>query len=295
VGTGGEIAPDAVLDLLADLVVKSLVVVDGETGRYRLLETVRQYAQERLEVSGDQDATRSRHLAFYVDLAEAARPALLGPQQAAWLARLDVERENLLSAHLGCERAERGGELGLRLVSAMKQYFFKRGLLGLGHRVMAETLAHPGAQMRNVERSRALFGVGQVCNALGRYAEALTYLEESLAIAREIGDRTRRPRFSNRGLALEGLGDVAGARTYLDEASFWQDRSGTNGDCRRAQQSGAVASGSGRAGRRPAAVRAGPRAGPRSRRSGVRSVSAAQPCNGGYRLRSLGSRLRQAA
>jgi tetratricopeptide (TPR) repeat protein len=80
-------------------------------------------------------------------------------------------------------------------------------------------MSHPGARKRAAVRCGAHVSVGLVCNALGRYAEALTYLEESLAIAREIGDRTREAAvFQPLGLALEGLGDVAGARTYLDEA-----------------------------------------------------------------------------
>ena len=94
------------LDLLTTLVEKSLVVLESEGGRYRLLETVRQYAQERLNESGEGDATRARHLAFYLALAEKARPELVGPEQGAWLARLDLERENLLAAHAWCDRRD---------------------------------------------------------------------------------------------------------------------------------------------------------------------------------------------
>ena len=116
-----------VLDLLTDLVDKSLVTLDPEAGRYRLLETIRQYAQERLDAAGEGGAVRTRHLAHYLAMAEAAKTKLVGPEQAEWLARLDLDRENLLAAHAWCDRAEGGATLGLRLVNAIKEYWFRRG------------------------------------------------------------------------------------------------------------------------------------------------------------------------
>ncbi len=215
----GEIEDADVLDLLAQLVDKSLVVVENQSGRYRLLETVRQYALERLAEPGEEAATHARHLAFCVGFAEKARSELLGPQQGEWLARLDVERENLLSAHAWCRRDEHAGELGLQLVTAIKQYFHRRGLLGLAQRVMVEALAHRGAQKRDANRSRALFSVGQICMAMGRYGEARTHLEESLAIGREIGDRQRvAAALQPLGGVLTGQGDLPGARRCYDEA-----------------------------------------------------------------------------
>lgn len=219
VGAHCEIAQEDVLNLVTDLVDKSLVAVNGERDRYWLLETVRQYANERLVTSGDEDATRTRHLIFYVSLAETARPELNGPQQATWLGQLALERENLLSAHEWAGRKERGDDLGLRLVTAMKQYLQIRGLLGLAQRVMAEALARSGAQRRDAIRSRALCSVGQICCLMGRYQDALVYLDESLAIAREIGDRAREAAvLQPLGTALAGQGDLAGAREYFDEA-----------------------------------------------------------------------------
>ena len=100
VGAGGEIEGAEVLDLLTQLADKSLVAVESDSGRFRLVETVRQYAQERLVEAGEELATREKHRAFYVDFAEQARPQLLGPQQGAWLARIDLDRENLLYATL---------------------------------------------------------------------------------------------------------------------------------------------------------------------------------------------------
>jgi len=191
IGAEGQVDGKAALSSLTNLVEKSLVVLDPDGGRYRMLETVRQYAQERLAESSEADVARTRHVAFFVALAEQARPELVGPRQAEWLARLDAERENLLAAHASCDGAEGNAEAGLRLLPAIKHYWFNRGLLALGYRLMAEALARPGTQARNLVRCRGLFDAGQFCCAMGHYTEAQPLLEESLAIAREIGDKAR--------------------------------------------------------------------------------------------------------
>ena len=109
----------------------------------------------------------------------------------------------------------------------MKQYFQIRGLLGLAQRVMAEALMRTGAQRRDAMRSRALCGVGQICCLMGRYREALAYLDESLAIARDIGDPAREAAvLQPLGMALAGQGDLPGAK-YFDEAVVLAKRLGS--------------------------------------------------------------------
>jgi predicted ATPase len=94
VGAGGEVEPADVLDLLTHLVEKSLVVMEVGGERYRMLDTVRHYARERLGETVDGASTCTRQLDFYLTFAEKARPELAGPEQGQWLARLDLEREN---------------------------------------------------------------------------------------------------------------------------------------------------------------------------------------------------------
>jgi predicted ATPase/class 3 adenylate cyclase len=205
------------LELVTQLAEKSLVVVESGRERYSLLETVRQYAAERLGESGEEGAARSRHLAHYVALAEKARPGLTGPRPVEWLNRLDLERENVLAAHAWCERAAEGSELGLKLASLVRPYWFKRGLLGLGHRVTVEALGRGGPAL-SLARCRGLFEAGQMSAFMGRYGEAQKYLEESLAIARHIGDRRRvAVVLQPLGMAYLGQGDLATARRYLEE------------------------------------------------------------------------------
>ena len=212
-------AKHRVLDLLADLVDKSLVVVNVEGGRYGLLETVRQYADERLSEAGEADDTRSRHLACYVALAEEARAEIGGPDQAVWVKRIDQERENLLAAHVWCDHVTEGSALGLRLVHALHPYWFIRGLLGLGHRIALEALARPAMPLRPIERSRGLFEAGQLCGFMGRFNEANPLLEESLAIARELGDLGRIAKtLQPLAMTASGMGNMVAARAYVEEA-----------------------------------------------------------------------------
>jgi len=207
-----------VLDLLTHLVEKSLVVLEVD-GRYRMLDTVRHYAEERMKDSGNEVLARSHHLNFYLALAERARPQLDGPSPGVWLAGLDLERENLLAAHSWADRASGGAELGLRLVGALPRYWVNRGLLMLGHRVTIEALARTGTQTRNSARSRGLFDAGWLCCFMGRYAEAQWYLEESLAIAREIGDKAHVAAvLQPLGMACVGEGDLVRARELSEEA-----------------------------------------------------------------------------
>ncbi len=219
VGSGSAIVEADVLDLLARLVEKSLVVMDAERERYTMLETVRQYAQERLDESDEAGEARARHLQFYLALAEKARPELVGPEQGTWLARLDLERENILAAHAWAGRAEGGAEWGLRLVTAIRRYWIIRGLPGLGYRVTLEALARPGTQDRGLDRCHALFDAGQLGCWMGRYGEARGYLEECVSIAREIGNEGMVARaLQPLGMASLGQGDAGSAHRYYEEA-----------------------------------------------------------------------------
>ena len=227
VGAGGDVASADLMDLLTHLVDKSLVALDAQGERYHLLETVRQYAQELLHASGEEDETRTRHLNYFVAMANAARTGIVGPQQAFWLARLDSERENLLAAHTWCDNAPNGAELGFALVSGLNVYWTIRGLMGLGHRVMVDALARARAQDRSPARCRALFDAGQLDYFMGRYAEAQRHLEESLAIARELGNlqAIAKP-LQPLGGACLGQGVLATARKHLEEALELARKSG---------------------------------------------------------------------
>ena len=165
------------------------------------------------------DSVRTRHLDHYLALAEQASSQLVGPDQGAWLTRLDLEAENLLAAHSWCDRVDGGGELGLRLVFSVKLYLIYRGLLALLYRLTLEALARPGADGQTRARCRALHTAGQVGMFMGRYGEAQGYLEASLSIAKQIEDKDRAAMvLEELGVVATGQGDLVKARGYLEQA-----------------------------------------------------------------------------
>lgn len=211
---------ESVLELLSRLVDKSLVVAVEGGRRYRMLETVGQYALERLREAGEEPQARDRHLAYFLGLAEQAATELAGPGQAEWLERLDAERQNLLAAHDWTARSPGKAQDGLRLNVSIKLYWAHRGLLELGHRLIMDALQHAAAQERNLARSQALFIAGQYRYFMGRYADARECLEQSLAIARSLRDHaTVASVLQPLGMAAIGQGDLANARTWLEEAA----------------------------------------------------------------------------
>src|SRR3984893_6200451 len=219
VGTAETGSDVEILDLLTNLVEKSLVISDTEDGRYRLLETVRQYALDRLRKSPEKAPVCDRHLNFYLTLAEQARPELVGPNQGVWLKRLDIERENFLAASTWCGSAENGADLGLKLAHALKRYWLNRGLLGLGYRICVDALGRSNAGERNAARCQALFNAGQLALAMGRYREALEHLVECLSVGREIEHQVMVAAvLQPLGLASVGLGDTSSARGYFQDA-----------------------------------------------------------------------------
>jgi predicted ATPase len=222
VGPGDGIAAAQVVDLLTALVDKSLVELDAAGHRYRMLETVRHYAREKCDATPDGAATRTRHLDYFVRYLEKVRPELWGAEQGTWLARVDLERENLLAAHAWCNHAPQGAESGLRLVYAAQLYWLPRGLLELGYRITLEALSRPGAQVRDVHRSGALYAASQLAYFLGDYGAARAHADECLAVAREIAmDDRAAAALLLIGYASDALGDRArGAQSFEASAGL---------------------------------------------------------------------------
>ena len=176
------------LDILGDLVNKSLVIAQREQGqatRYRLLETIRQYAQERLLTTGLGKEFRCRHLAYFLQLAEEAEPELVGPQQAAWFMRLEREGDNIRSALNWALDTDM--DAGLRLITALWRYYFVRGHIREGETWLAQLLAGTEQVDREV-KGKALWVQGMFNLISGEAQSARVLTEESLAIYQELGD-----------------------------------------------------------------------------------------------------------
>jgi len=182
---------DEVLDVLTSLVEKSLVIYEeGDGGaRYRLLETVRQYARERLMESGEMEAVRGQHGAYFLALAREARPQLLGPEQKAWFDRLEREHDNLRAGLAWFREEADGAQAGLQMAESLWQFWHIRGYLREGREWLQGALARPEAQAPTAERAKALNGAGNLASTQGDYAAARTLYEESLAIHQQLEDR----------------------------------------------------------------------------------------------------------
>jgi non-specific serine/threonine protein kinase len=217
----GEIEAWEILDLLTSLIDKSLVVFEARGGaepRYRLLETIRLYAQERLATE-DATALWSRHRDYYLALAETAASKLQGPEQTAWLERLETEHDNLRAALEWCNQDETGAGAGLQLVGALRRFWQVRGYLSEGRAWLEETLRREGAAERTQERASALNGAGVLAHAQGDKAASRAFYEESLAISQELGDkRGITMLLSNLGLLANEQGDNATARALFEES-----------------------------------------------------------------------------
>jgi non-specific serine/threonine protein kinase len=217
VGAGAGIEADDVLDLLTGLVDKSLVLAaeapDG-TARYRLLETLRQYARERLAAGTEAPAAHDRHLAHFLALAERAEPALRGPDAPAWIDRLEAEHDNLRAALAWALRAGAEGPgapraaPGLRLAGALWFFWFLRAHREEGRDWLERLLARAaGAPVPPAVRAKALLGAGFLGGAPGQRQARLA---EAVALYRQAGD----PRGASYACCAQGyLAATAGDRS----------------------------------------------------------------------------------
>ena len=187
---GDELARSDIWELLASLADKSMVQVEtsGDRSRYRLLETIREYAQERLrEQAGDVAVRLQRaHLEYYLGFAEETGPLWQGLHARHALEGLTVERENLRAA-LATSLDQGLIDAGLRIGIALAGFWRVRGLAE-GADWLCALLDHEGSATHPLLRGRAGSAVGDLLMKLGRYRESRARLEPALAVAREQSD-----------------------------------------------------------------------------------------------------------
>jgi predicted ATPase len=206
------------LSSLAGLVAKSLVVADvGATTRYRMLETIRAYARERLAESGEETAMRDRHLQWYRALCVRAEPEFVGPHQALWFDRISAEHDNVRAALTwGLERAPR--EM-LEMAKALNWFWQARGHATEGRAWLDAGLVRPENADSDALRQAGLYGAGSLAWLVGDYASARRQLSESAEIARAIGDRRALAvALTILGHSMVFAGDFAEARPVLLES-----------------------------------------------------------------------------
>jgi predicted ATPase/class 3 adenylate cyclase len=195
-----------IIDLLSQLVDKSLINVEKSPefgARYFMLESIWDYANEKLVEAGEAPTFRERHLDYFMRFAEESSPKIRGPKQKEWLARLDEEDMNLRYAVEASE--ELPGQLpkGLRLLTAAQRFYEVRGLFKETREVFARVLAHPEAAPRDAVRAAGLAAAGRLAWIAGDLPECQLLQEEALGLFRELQD----PRGA--AIALADLGFLA--------------------------------------------------------------------------------------
>jgi len=222
-----EIGSGEVLDLLAHLVEKSLVIMQVENGhtRYRMLETIRQYAYEKLMSSNEVEQVHKRHLGFFVEFAEEADPNLNGPEQVAWLDRLENEHSNFRVA-LSWALEHQKGEGAARLGTALFWFWVFRTHLDEGWQWLEQTiqLSRQMAGTDPMSRSvRALFAhvlnrAGLLAHYRGNQNLARSLAEEGLALSRKIKNKKLIiEALLPLGFVLQSQGDYVRASKLLEE------------------------------------------------------------------------------
>jgi hypothetical protein len=181
-----------VIDLLSQLVDKSLVYVEKKPdsgARYYILESIWEYANEKLLEAGESEMFRIRHLDYFLNRAELAAPKLRGPEQRETLAMVAEEEFNIRYALDAA--AELPGQVskGLRLLAAIQRFVEVRGLFKEAREVFAKLLEHRDAAPRDATRAEALAAAGRLAWVADDLSNCALYQQEALAIFRELGDK----------------------------------------------------------------------------------------------------------
>ena len=184
------LASDDVLDLLGSLVEKSLVMLEerDDGTRYRMLETIRDYAREKLEQSGETAAAAERHCEHYFVMAKAANRGLQGPEQADWIWRIETELDNVRAA---MALALAGGVepfIAVKFAVAMQGFWTLRGYSTEGRGLVRSTLAMPAIQASDVARAWALYVGAALAESQSDHREARQMLETCLELRRGLGN-----------------------------------------------------------------------------------------------------------
>jgi predicted ATPase len=231
----------AALDGMASLVDHSLLQVQeaqqtqdatGATPRFAMLETIREYALERLQAGGEETAVRRRHAAFFLALAEESLPHLYAADRDMWMARLEDDEENMRAALVWNTREQADIselEAGLRLAGVLSWYWYMRGQLQLGRSWLERLLAQAGdnEQVQQSATGRealaiAHYGLGGLALAQGDSATAAEHAAYGVAIFRELGASHRRwlaYGLMQLGMARITESDPDAARPLLEESA----------------------------------------------------------------------------
>jgi predicted ATPase/DNA-binding CsgD family transcriptional regulator len=225
-GSGDESGADradeyTLIDLLSHLVQKSLVMANeyGSEVRYRMLDTIRQYAWEKRESEDGPGARLGRHRDWYLQLAETAQPELTGEDQETWLDRLEIEHDNLRAALDWSIKGDHNAEAALRLSAALWRFWDTRGYITEGRRWLRESLGLDGeSELSPLVRAGAVSAAGNLALEQGEYELARALHNEALALRRDAGDKHGIANsLNNLGVLARRLGEYDRAAQFEEE------------------------------------------------------------------------------
>jgi predicted ATPase/transcriptional regulator with XRE-family HTH domain len=213
---------DSVLAELAILIDHSLLLqVDGEKGepRFVMLETLHEYALERLRACDELDIGRKRHAEYYLSLAETAEIKYRGPEQKIWLRRIDAEQNNLRAAFFWSSTNEAGVEIGLRLLVALCMFWLGLGRSEEGRAWVEKMLAWPETTRHELLRAKLLDTAGLLAWAQSDSQASLAVLNESLELFRKLDYQPGCAQVLNHlGQATQLQGDLGKATDYYQQS-----------------------------------------------------------------------------
>nr|MCU0952735.1 hypothetical protein [Burkholderiaceae bacterium] len=209
------------MDLLGSLVEKSLVMPDERAAgtRYRMLETIRDYAREKLAGSGERDAIAARHCEHFFALAKAMRDGLRGQAQADWLQRGEADHDNLRAAMTLALGGTVDPFIAVKMAVAMQGFWMLRGYIAEGRAYVRSALALPAIESSDLARSWALYVGAALATGQSDHADARQMLETCLRLRRGLGNPVDiAATLSTLSLARLQAGDAAAALTDESEA-----------------------------------------------------------------------------
>ena len=223
-----------VLDLLGSLVEKSLVMHDesGDSPRYRMLETIREYASEELEKSGEKHAICEHHCQHYFVLAKQIRDGLKGNEQSQWTERAEVEIDNLRAAIALPLTGGFEALMAVKYCVALQGFWILRGYATEGRKLVRATLALPDVQSSDLARAFACYAGALLAYSQSDHAEAQSMLERSLALYRTLGNEVNvAATLSTLAEVRLNVGDPAGARdNELQALQIFRDKADRIGE-----------------------------------------------------------------
>jgi len=224
VAAGGDVVKHQVVNLLGQLVNKSLVRVETDSEnqedgtRYGMLETIREYVYQKLEDNEEVDNVWNRHLAYFIDFTEEAERNTVGDKNVLWFRRLNKEIDNIRAAVDWSIESEKASQ-ALRLVGALISSLFQGGSPGEWQKRLDTVLSMPSGQGKTPERAKALYGIGELYWSNVNPVDKTAELQEALAIGKHLGDKLIIAKaLSSLGLFASLKDNLEQARSYLEQS-----------------------------------------------------------------------------